>query len=267
MQVTFFIEAVTILVVAVPEGLPLAVTISLAYSVRKMLQDNNLVRVIASCETMGGANNICSDKTGTLTENRMTVTEGVFLGEKKGEIPTAESLGRPYLDIMASGIAINSSAHIGEDGKMIGNPTEGSMLVMLSRFGRNYKEERKRMQVVRAYPFSSTKKRMSTLVRDGSGRTVMHTKGASEVVLETCSTLLGPDGSALHMDETNRAAMRRQIDEMASRGLRTIGVAMKEMPGADERVEESVNDQGMVLVCIVGIKDPLRKVKLFYSIL
>jgi Ca2+-transporting ATPase len=256
-QVTFFIESVTIIVVAIPEGLPLAVTISLAYSVRKMLADQNLVRVMAACETMGGATNICSDKTGTLTENLMTVTEGVFLGEMKGRLPGREELGEEYFRVLSAGIAANSSAHLGEGGKVVGNPTDGSMLTMLSKLGCDYAAERKRLEVVRAFPFSSTKKRMSTLVVDG-GRTVMHTKGASEVVLETCSQQLCADGSSRPLDEAAKVAMRQHITAMAGQGLRTIGVAMKEMPGADASVVENATDRDMVLVCIVGIKDPLR---------
>jgi len=151
--VSFFIDSVTIIVVAVPEGLPLAVTIALAYSVKKMQKDKNLVRVMAACETMGGCTNICSDKTGTLTQNVMTVVDGYFTGWAcEGELPTPAGKGcrlsAPALKIVTEAIACNSNAEIGFDAKkgkpneIIGNKTEGALLLLVRALGCDYRDLR-----------------------------------------------------------------------------------------------------------------------------
>jgi len=210
--VHFFIIAVTIIVVAVPEGLPLAVTLALAYSMFKMMKDQNLVRHLAACETMGGATCICSDKTGTLTQNRMTVTKLWMAGSLYEEIPTSKTgLSDKVLQYLNEGIAINSSAYIEkrDDGGapvFVGAKTECALLVLSDKLGSSYEDIRKETQVIRAYPFSSKKKRMSTLVKSEDGFR-LYTKGASEVVLELCDEALDSQGGSIDLDDEEKAKL------------------------------------------------------------
>lgn len=154
--------AVTIVVVAVPEGLPLAVTISLAYSVKKMMSDNNLVRFLAACETMGGATQICSDKTGTLTENRMTVVMGWFAGKKLAQAPTAGDLDANVVTPITRSMALNSKAFLvekeGDEVEFVGNRTECALLVAARKLGADYKALRAANPVDKIFAFSSERK-------------------------------------------------------------------------------------------------------------
>mmetsp|Transcript_58777 Transcript_58777/g.120242 ORF Transcript_58777/g.120242 Transcript_58777/m.120242 type:complete len:1033 (-) Transcript_58777:399-3497(-) len=262
--VEFFIDFVTIIVVAVPEGLPLAVTISLAYSVQKMQKDQNLVRIMAACETMGGATNICSDKTGTLTENLMTVTEGYFQGQAySNSLPSMSSIEKGYYTMLAEAMAINSKADLGKvvagRTEIIGNKTEGAMLLFLKELGGDYKEIRNSTQIVRSYPFSSAKKRMSTLIRTSvAGR--LYTKGASEIILELCTSYIASDGIVKPIGEAERQTMSQHIVSMASQGLRTICIAYRDVTDPDAVAkEDDPPEVEMTCIGIVGIKDPLRK--------
>jgi len=228
--VKIFISAITVVVVAVPEGLPLAVTLALAFATTRMLKDNNLVRVLNACETMGGATTVCSDKTGTLTQNKMTVVKGVvgrYFGFETPEqiAKLADDLkaitgksdpnnkeikdGAEMLDVLVEGISINSTAFEGEtdDGKIdfIGSKSETALLGMTKNMGLNYRDyrENKCYETVQVYPFSSAKKSMATLIkvnRDVKGNGTgcfyrMHVKGASEIVLRySTKALLLPEG-------------------------------------------------------------------------
>jgi len=228
--VKIFISAITVVVVAVPEGLPLAVTLALAFATTRMLKDNNLVRVLNACETMGGATTVCSDKTGTLTQNKMTVVKGVagryfgFEGPEqiarladdlrniKGKTdPSNKEIkdGAELLDVLVEGISINSTAFEGEtdDGKVdfIGSKSETALLGMTKAMGIDYRSYRdnKCYQTVQVYPFSSAKKSMATLIKidrsakgTGSGSFYrIHVKGASEIVLRySTKALLLPEG-------------------------------------------------------------------------
>jgi len=255
-----FIIGVTIVVVAVPEGLPLAVTIALAYSTKKMLKDNNLIRHLAACETMGNATNICSDKTGTLTENRMTVVKGIFANVKEEET-TPE--GKNVLDgkvvetareIILQGIATCSTARIlskdqvverdgsveseVEDTRMhvVGNKTEAALLILAqSDFfqGDDYEARRSKANFdapagtgSRMFPFSSKRKRMSVLVKKDNGTdwTLYH-KGAGEIVLQNCSTYLDADGSVKPMTDAKRTEFEMIISKYASQALRCVALA------------------------------------------
>ncbi|CAM9407760.1 unnamed protein product, partial [Sphacelaria rigidula] len=199
-----FVLSVTIVVVAVPEGLPLAVTISLAYSTSKMLKDNNLIRVLAACETMGNATNICSDKTGTLTENRMTVVCGWFAGELS-ENGTPDLIG-PAADYVCEGVSVNTTARLkkDEDGMLVcvGSKTEGALLALVGRLGQNYWQLRtERMDSSkgdRLFPFSSMRKRMTSLihnnVRGNANGQRVYSKGAAEIILESCKFQTTTDG-------------------------------------------------------------------------
>ncbi|ORY08628.1 calcium-translocating P-type ATPase, partial [Neocallimastix californiae] len=228
--VKIFISAITVVVVAVPEGLPLAVTLALAFATTRMLKDNNLVRVLNACETMGGATTVCSDKTGTLTQNKMTVVKGVvgrFFGFEgpeqiarladdlkniKGKTdPSNKEIkdGAELLDVLVEGISINSTAFEGEndDGKMefIGSKSETALLGMTKAMGIDYRSYRENpcYETIQVYPFSSAKKSMATLIKvnrdakgTGSGYFYrMHVKGASEIVLRySTKALLLPEG-------------------------------------------------------------------------
>ena len=186
---SYVLFCITIVVVAVPEGLPLAVTLSLAYSVMKMMADNNLVRYLAACETMGSATTICSDKTGTLTENKMTVTEMWVSGAAFAGLPVALSeLGAGLAEQIVQNLALNSRAFLTDESppRVIGSRTEGALLALLAELGRDYRTERKAWETRRAFPFNSTIK-MSAAVIDrrpggGDGLRVL-VKGAPDRVL------------------------------------------------------------------------------------
>jgi Ca2+-transporting ATPase len=206
-----FIMAVTIVVVAVPEGLPLAVTLSLAYSTQKMMKDNNLIRVLAACETMGNATNICSDKTGTLTQNRMTVVEGYFYGQYYTEVkPSLAKEVSPDVAVMlGEAISVNSTANLMMDDSnptqmnVVGNKTEGAFLLFLKNiFGLDYIPLRKNFNSARndrLITFSSSRKRMSVILQSSTASSnkkngIVYTKGASEVILELCSSQFNKKG-------------------------------------------------------------------------
>eukprot|EP01116_Phalansterium_solitarium_P002733 TRINITY_DN1294_c0_g1_i1.p1 TRINITY_DN1294_c0_g1~~TRINITY_DN1294_c0_g1_i1.p1 ORF type:complete len:714 (+),score=318.74 TRINITY_DN1294_c0_g1_i1:185-2326(+) len=279
--VHIFIISVTIVVVAVPEGLPLAVTISLAYSMRQMMTDNNLVRNLAACETMGGATNICSDKTGTLTENRMSVRQGWLAGlEFDKDRPDVGDLRAPDLDprllhLVHEGIALNTGAtsyFVAPPGKpleYVGNKTECALLVFASELGCDYKQLRKTTTAYKSIPFSSARKRMSTIVptkpstssgSSGGGAYRLYCKGASELVLQLCSKVMDASGNQAVLQQSQREQLTAKIDEMASEGLRTVCLAFRDCADAMINSDKGVADLEHDLVCIgvVGIKDPLR---------
>ena len=225
----FFIFAVTIIVVAVPEGLPLAVTISLAYSMGQMMKDNNFVRVLAACETMGGATAICSDKTGTLTENRMTVVEGWFAGTKFDSLPDPQSLTPEVREEISNNSALNSKAFLtgGEGGVplgFVGNRTECALLLMLREWCVDYKTIRtlRDQDIVKVYGFTSERKMASVLVRQPNGTLRLYTKGAADWVLRRCTAAMGPEGCSTRMDPSKAEELMEIITAMASRGLRTL---------------------------------------------
>mmetsp|Transcript_8941 Transcript_8941/g.29390 ORF Transcript_8941/g.29390 Transcript_8941/m.29390 type:complete len:1038 (+) Transcript_8941:510-3623(+) len=265
----FFLLAVTIVVVAVPEGLPLAVTISLAYSMKKMMSDNNLVRFLAACETMGGATQICSDKTGTLTENRMTVVEGWFAGKKETSMPP--TLSAPVVDCLARGIALNSKAFLvpEEDGRIsfVGNRTECALLMLQEKLQTvsdiaGYKQLRRNELVEKIYAFTSDRKMASVLVPNSSGKT-LYCKGAAELVLEKCACVMNEQGVVDPMTPGKKAELESMIQDMASRGLRCICLAVRDFePAALASIGDEFFDKApesdMTCISIVGIKDPLR---------
>ncbi|KAM8972875.1 plasma membrane calcium-transporting ATPase 1 isoform 5-T5 [Pelodytes ibericus] len=271
--VKFFIIGVTVLVVAVPEGLPLAVTISLAYSVKKMMKDNNLVRHLDACETMGNATAICSDKTGTLTMNRMTVVQA-FLNEKHyRKIPDAESLPGNILDLLVSGISVNcaytskilSPEKEGGLPRHVGNKTECALLGFLLDLKRDYQDVRNEIPeetLFKVYTFNSVRKSMSTVLKNSDGSYRMFSKGASEIVLKKCFKILRVNGDAQLFRPSDREDMIKSVIEpMASEGLRTICLAYRDFPAGEEEPDwENENEILSRLTCIavVGIEDPVR---------
>ncbi|XP_036389491.1 plasma membrane calcium-transporting ATPase 2-like isoform X5 [Megalops cyprinoides] len=270
--VKFFIIGVTVLVVAVPEGLPLAVTISLAYSVKKMMKDNNLVRHLDACETMGNATAICSDKTGTLTTNRMTVVQAYLADVHYKEVPKPESLPTKTLDILVNAIAINCAYTTkilppdkeGGLPKQVGNKTECGLLGFVLDLGRDYQPVRNQIpeeKLYKVYTFNSVRKSMSTVIRlaDGSFRT--YCKGASEIILKKCSRILDKSGEPRAFRPRDRDDMvKKVIEPMACDGLRTICVAYRDFPADPEPDWDNENDilSNLTAICVVGIEDPVR---------
>ncbi|KAG0314205.1 hypothetical protein BGZ97_009533 [Linnemannia gamsii] len=308
--VDILIACVTVVVVAVPEGLPLAVTLALAFATTRMLKDNNLVRVLAACETMGNATTICSDKTGTLTQNRMTIVAGTlglktrFVADSaEGDINTrassainknavaigqlVSSIPAPVTQLMHEAIAVNSSAFESEDDKgnlsFIGSKTEVAMLDFSKKIGgADYRQLRDAFPVVHLYPFSSERKSMATIVQMGPKKFRLHAKGASEIIMKRCDKVLQisspadqtssseKDGevSQLELNGELQTQIHKTIISYATQSLRTIGIAYRDFESwppanvqlnADGEVPfSSVAEDGLTLIGVVGIEDPLR---------
>ncbi|KAJ8608607.1 hypothetical protein MRB53_039574 [Persea americana] len=288
--INILIIAVTIVVVAVPEGLPLAVTLALAFATRRMLQDNNLVRVLRSCETMGNATCICSDKTGTLTQNVMTVVAGSIGTSSKFNNKSIESesqetsaadciktLSEPARELLKDSIAINSTAFEGEeDGKQvfIGSKTETALLTLAKDLLGMDKIsiERSNVQTVQLIPFDSSRKCMGTVIKLKNGGYRLLVKGASEIMLEKCSNIVTEPTkniSSAPLSATQHESLTHLIDEYASRSLRTLGFIYKDFqewpPRHARRLEDDRNAavfedvcKSMTFLGLVGIQDPLR---------
>ncbi|XP_032893152.1 plasma membrane calcium-transporting ATPase 2-like [Amblyraja radiata] len=270
--VKFFIIGVTVLVVAVPEGLPLAVTISLAYSVKKMMKDNNLVRHLDACETMGNATAICSDKTGTLTTNRMTVVQAYICDAHYKEVPDPDALPAKSLDILVNAISLNSaytSKILPPDkdvglARQVGNKTECGLLGFVLDLKRDYQTVRDltpEEKLYKVYTFNSERKSMSTVIRMQDGSFRMYSKGASEIVLKKCSNVLNSAGESRSFRPRDRDEMvKKVIEPMACVGLRTICIAYRDFPGSPEPDWDNENNILLDLTCIavVGIEDPVR---------
>ncbi|XP_026532190.1 plasma membrane calcium-transporting ATPase 3 isoform X10 [Notechis scutatus] len=270
--VKFFIIGVTVLVVAVPEGLPLAVTISLAYSVKKMMKDNNLVRHLDACETMGNATAICSDKTGTLTTNRMTVVQSYMGDTHYKETPEPSSLTSKTLDLLVHAIAINSAYTTkilppekeGGLPRQVGNKTECSLLGFVVDLRRDYQAVREHMpeeKLYKVYTFNSVRKSMSTVICMPDGGYRLFSKGASEIVLKKCTNILNSNGELRVFRPRDRDEMiKKVIEPMACDGLRTICIAYRDFPAGKEPDWDNENDIVIDLTCIavVGIEDPVR---------
>eukprot|EP01096_Ripella_sp_DP13-Kostka_P006752 TRINITY_DN243_c1_g1_i4.p1 TRINITY_DN243_c1_g1~~TRINITY_DN243_c1_g1_i4.p1 ORF type:complete len:1139 (+),score=611.29 TRINITY_DN243_c1_g1_i4:107-3418(+) len=384
----FFIIAITIVVVAVPEGLPLAVTIALAYSMKKMTKDQNLVRRLKACETMGGATTICSDKTGTLTQNRMTVVKGwissvpfsdplqhtiqsdfvralvtetislnstadledpalkdilvnipppeipaytdwtdkrVSLPKKKPLVKRSQvyhhrsnpssSAPSAVMTDPRTGVTSSSSSSSSSSSKysydldsdydgrgfdnsgrggfeedelrsnnnaqlapvvsqfpefdfskasFVGSPTECALLVYLKRIGEDYRILRKHgPPIVKQFPFSSARKRMSTVVRTEGGGFRLYCNGASEIVLARCNSFLNPEGYSFPLDLSLRSELETFIQQMAGNGLRTLALAYREFQHFDTskdhlNEEDEPPETGLTLIALVGIEDPVR---------
>ncbi|KAL1414671.1 hypothetical protein MTO96_000794 [Rhipicephalus appendiculatus] len=283
--VNCFIIGVTVLVVAVPEGLPLAVTLSLAYSVKKMMKDNNLVRHLDACETMGNATAICSDKTGTLTTNRMTVVQSYICGVHHKTSPRYESLPPVVAEKIVYGISVNSAytsrviapENPGELPKQVGNKTECALLGFVLDLGKDYQSVRDDIpeeMLHKVYTFNSVRKSMSTVIPLDGGRGFrVYTKGASEIVMKKCSFIFGANGQLENFrQEDQERLVRTVIEPMASNGLRTIGIAYKDyiLTGSNTKANEVAITQepdwedednivkDLTCLCVVGIEDPVR---------
>uniref|UniRef100_A0A4W5LE00 Calcium-transporting ATPase n=1 Tax=Hucho hucho TaxID=62062 RepID=A0A4W5LE00_9TELE len=271
--VKFFIIGVTVLVVAVPEGLPLAVTISLAYSVKKMMKDNNLVRHLDACETMGNATAICSDKTGTLTMNRMTVVQAYVADKHYRNVPEPQLIPAAIMDILVLGISVNSAYTTNimspekEGGlpRQVGNKTECALLGFANDLKRDYQAIRNEIpeeKLYKVYTFNSCRKSMSTVLKNADGSFRMFSKGASEILLKKCSKLLTASGETKVFRPRDREDMvKKVIEPMASEGLRTICLAYRDFPVSEGEPDwDQENDilTSLTCVCVVGIEDPVR---------
>lgn len=233
--------AVTLVVVAVPEGLPMAVTLSLAYSMRRMLKTNNLVRKMHACETMGATTVICTDKTGTLTQNLMSVDEMKVYGDTPK-------------DVLNEGLAVNSTASIDFSDKnkpqILGNPTEGALLLWLNKKGVDYRSVRESVKTVAEVPFSTERKYMATIVESVvlRGKKVLYVKGAPEIVYGLCKKT-----------SVSKEDVDKQLTEYQSRAMRTLGFAYQVLNDGDKAIEDNkiVADK-LCFIGVAAIADPVR---------
>ena len=228
--------SVTLVVVAVPEGLPMAVSLSLANSMRKMLRTNNLVRKLHACETMGATTVICTDKTGTLTQNRMQVCETMLEAD---------------IELIHECIAINSTAELDKSGStvsIVGNPTEGALLAWLDEKGIDYTDMRSSASVADTVPFSTERKYMATMAHSPvSGRKILYVKGAPEIVIGMCT------------DGTKKAEYATTLDQWQHRGMRTLALAyMAVDDDADKITDNMMAGKAFSMLGIFGIEDPVR---------
>ena len=246
-----FMMAVTLVVVAVPEGLPMAVTLSLAYSMRRMLKTNNLVRRMHACETMGAATVICTDKTGTLTQNQMRVHHACFYGLSGGWLYDEQQSA-----IVSESIAVNSTAHLSTDEstartEVLGNPTEGALLLWLRNQGLDYEDVRDSCEMVENVPFSTERKFMATVVwSDALDSNVLYVKGAPEIVFAMCDDISGD------MDE---GTLRDDIMAFQSKAMRTLGFAYKVLESGEQPLQDNrIVADGLSFLGYVAIADPVR---------
>ena len=235
----YFMMAVTLIVMAVPEGLPMAITLSLALNMRRMLKSNNLVRKLHACETMGAVTVICTDKTGTLTQNKMQVSA---LELKQGD----EAL-------LDTAIALNSTAEL-NDGKPIGNPTESALLLWLDAQGKDYEELRKQVNVLKQLPFSTERKMMATLA-EIDGETYLFVKGAPEIVMKKCI-----------IEDRMQRQSAEELDEWQHKAMRTLAFAYKKIEASIMRTSRTSTAEVVALLdandlqlqAIAAIADPIR---------
>ena len=235
----YFMMAVTLIVMAVPEGLPMAITLSLALNMRRMLKSNNLVRKLHACETMGAVTVICTDKTGTLTQNKMQVSA---LELKQGD----EAL-------LDTAIALNSTAEL-NDGKPIGNPTESALLLWLNAQGKDYEELRKQVNVLKQLPFSTERKMMATLA-EVDGETYLFVKGAPEIVMKKCI-----------IEDRMLRQSAEELDEWQHKAMRTLAFAYKKIEASIMRTSRASTAEVVALLdandlqlqAIAAIADPIR---------
>jgi len=265
----YFVYMVIIIVVAVPEGLPMSVTVSLALAMRKMTRANCLVRQLVACETIGSATVICSDKTGTLTQNKMQVDRVGLGGEvfdRGGDWPKPTTGLHAPADWVALNGCVNSTANLEQvDGKIItiGNTTEGALLRWARESGVEYGERRTTFAMVYQMHFSSDRKRMTSVV-ENDGRLLLLAKGAPEIVLEHCSHRLDPDGNAVFLTASDREMLTTQLRDAAGKAMRTLAFAHRELPAEIPRDEEYLNsnraeiERDLTFAGFVAIRDPLR---------
>ena len=291
--VNIFIIPIIVVVVAIPEGLPLAVTMTLAFSIGKMLKDNNFVRRMESCETMGNAEFVCTDKTGTLTKNEMQVTKYYncikeydfeeTVGDKWTGNPLDKFGSAKEWEIFKTILACNTTTTFDKDGKESGNKSDESLTKLLKKFGVDVKKTREELvqKIGDARPqniFNSKRKKMSTVITDESNCKKVLLKGASEIIIDSCTHYYNFSGERVDLDEHSRNNFYRKIKEYASLTFRTFCIAVKEVcheeaeawnEEAEAWNEEGVTDKGKktkvieedgyTLVGVIGIKDHMKE--------
>ncbi len=254
----YFMVAVTLIVVAVPEGLPMSVTLSLALSMRRMLNTNNLVRKMHACETMGATTVICTDKTGTLTQNQMQISETKFYGLQDQSL-----VDNRISHLIKEGISVNSTAHLDftnpQKINTLGNPTEAALLLWLNTKGVNYLQIRENAHIVDQLTFSTERKYMATLVKNDIKNTyILYVKGAPEIIMDKCNKLLYKDETINLSEEKN--AIEQQLSQYQNQAMRTLGFAYKEFEEIPKDIDivELVNSD-LIFLGIVAISDPIRE--------
>nr|XP_043622055.1 calcium-transporting ATPase 4, plasma membrane-type [Erigeron canadensis] len=261
----YFATAVTIIVVAVPEGLPLAVTLSLAFAMKKLMNDKALVRHLSACETMGSSTCICTDKTGTLTTNHMVVNKIWVSGEIKdvrdGEGRVLFSkISESVSNILLQGIFECTGSEVVKDknGKtsILGTPTESAILQYGLDVGGDFDAVRSEIKILKMEPFNSAKKKMSVIVALPDGQTRAFCKGASEIVLGLCDKIIDGSGETTPLTEEKAKLITDVIHEFAMDALRTLCLAYLDIEEGD--AEKNIPESGYTLIAVVGIKDPLR---------
>ncbi|WP_290451087.1 calcium-translocating P-type ATPase, PMCA-type, partial [uncultured Muribaculum sp.] len=253
--VTFFLQtimiAVTLLVVSIPEGLPMAVTLSLAYSMRRMLKTNNLVRKMHACETMGATTVICTDKTGTLTENQMRIYRTDFFG-----LPEQRLDDSVMSRLVEEGIAVNSTALLDlsnpDKPSVLGNPTEGALILWLRNNGVDYRTLREGVERVDEIPFTTERKYMASEVKSGvlPGKTILYVKGAPEIVYSLCRNTEGG---------VDKAAIDNLLLGYQNQAMRTLGFAYQIVePGQEAIADGNLVADNLIFMGVVAISDPVR---------
>ncbi|XVE62819.1 hypothetical protein DITRI_Ditri06bG0150600 [Diplodiscus trichospermus] len=256
--------AVTIVVVAIPEGLPLAVTLTLAYSMKRMMRDHAMVRKLSACETMGSATVICTDKTGTLTLNEMKVTE-FWLGKELIDNSMFSDIETNVLQLLSEGVGLNSTGTVYKPDstsvpEIYGSPTEKAILSWaVIDLGLNIDEPKQSCEIIHVEAFNSEKKRSGVLIRRSNEREVRtHWKGAAEMILALCSYYYDRKGIPKAMDRDERAQIEKIIESMADKSLRCIAFAHADVTDGKQEVHTELEETGLTWLGLVGLKDPCR---------
>ena len=248
---------ITIFICAVPEGLPLAVTLSLSFSMKRMMKDNNFVRNLNACETMGGATTICSDKTGTLTQNKMTVVKFLNADGEQGGDP---ALSQQTLDILCDSISLNSTASRvmnGDKAMFVGSSSECSLIQMVEKKNISFEDVRKQYEVLQVNEFNSARKRMSTVAKKND-KTFAFLKGAPDLCIPMCVSCLTSEGQVVEFTESKKQEIIDGVSRFAASSLRTMLIAFKQVKEDEDVKNVDEIEQNMVFIGVVGIQDPLR---------
>ncbi|KAH0640332.1 hypothetical protein KY285_036918 [Solanum tuberosum] len=261
--------AVTIVVVAIPEGLPLAVTLTLAYSMKRMMADQAMVRKLSACETMGSATTICTDKTGTLTLNKMTVTK-FFLGKQHVKAECHTSISAKVLELFHQGVGLNTTGSVFKSSdpsssfEFSGSPTEKAILSWaVMELNMDMDQMKRNFNILHVEAFNSEKKKSGVLIKNITDGTIhAHWKGAAEMISRMCSHYYDLEGNVKPLDQSDKEECDRIIEGMAASSLRCIAFAHKQVPKAEQKDNEhmhgNVPDNSFILLGFVGLKDPCR---------